>query len=76
MKWTTDNPTQPGWYWMRAESGTFFMGGIPAQVVRVRRSRDSEELTFIPRGWTTMTVEVEYARGIEWAGPIPIPDEP
>ena len=64
MKWTTDKPTVPGWYWWRSDSKR---GPIVVNVYRLSKiwccSFPDDE-----------PCPVNYAKG-EWAGPIAEPEE-
>ncbi len=68
MKWSTELPTVPGWYWWRR--GYWLYGGreVPKPV----------EIT--SPGWAYIGDWADErstaAMGGEWAGPIPLPQEP
>jgi hypothetical protein len=63
LGWTDAKPTEPGWYWMRIESGYDNCGWLP-RIVHVERDGRSGQLT-----------EVSRSGRWQWAGPIPEPRE-
>ena len=66
MKWTSEPPTQEGWYFIR-QSGQH-MG-----IRRVLLYCDSLVAFFGP---VKQSVEFMAKTGTQWAGPIPEPTEP
>jgi len=69
LKWTTEPPTAPGWYW-------YDPGGVPGHETMVRVSGEPGcGLTAYWPEVDTWPVPVEPEDGICWAGPIPEPSE-
>lgn len=72
MKWTTETPTEPGWYFVSWKPEWCFAD----EIVRVRYKRnhcmDTGILVVCPTG-----TEAQYCLDIaqRWAGPIPEPEE-
>lgn len=60
MKWTTDKPSVPGWYWWRGLSGK-------AWITEVLLEKDGNLCV----DWGMQVAHCCY----EWAGPIPEPEE-
>ena len=67
MQWSSDLPTQAGWYWVKHRYGF----GAP-HIVHVIDRRG--KLT-IKAGPTTPSLEKYYGANSMWAGPIELPDE-
>lgn len=69
MKWTTTKPTEPGWYWARRGHRSHITDFVieDGELVHVANV-DTESEIRIPVG--------HYNNEIEWAGPIPTPEEP
>ena len=65
LKWTSEPPTQEGWYFMRQ--------GGQMTVCRVVLYCDSLVAFFGP---VKQSVEFMAKTGTQWAGPIPEPVEP
>ena len=68
--WTTDTPTEPGWYWNRSEAWS-------PEIVRLYYDADNE-LCYTVNGvgdncWLVEGLASEP--GCEWAGPISMPKE-
>lgn len=68
MKWSTDKPKVPGWYWWRADT-------CPEEICRVYPG-DAESGMFA-RGiiWDEEFDIESLSICAEWAGPISSPDE-
>jgi len=67
MRWTSDKPTEPGWYWKRQIRYKF-----PRIVmIEVKRFKTSPKSLYI-----YAAKEISRVVGAEWAGPIPKPEEP
>jgi hypothetical protein len=60
VKWTSKEPTVPGWYWVKSYDGHFSVRHVVARAYGLR---------IIVRGR-----EHEFGRFAEFAGPIPEPD--
>ena len=73
MIWQTDSPTQLGWYFVRHRDCTSRGEEAVVRVVEVVgvRVEDGE------RRWETSPQGnvSRYERSLEWAGPIPEPEE-
>ena len=65
LRWIKEQPTLPGWYWYRRESGH----GIVYVV--------SDEGSMVASvSWTVQLIPVaDFGPNTEWAGPIPEPEE-
>ncbi len=72
LRWTTDIPTEPGWYWMRSSK-------LRPEVCHVYESQFGRGLS-VARVYhdeiETLSEFVLCRRNVEWAGPIPMPEEP
>jgi hypothetical protein len=74
MKWTTDKPTEPGFYFMRRVD----INGMPYGIAQVRSfpfgSGDIYIEVYVSDHWQSLN---EFNRDVrcEWAGPIPMPEE-
>lgn len=71
MSWTTEKPTEPGWYWVRYDyaNGTYDPATL-AEVVRHIRDR----IFLVNDGWAYIEDDdgrIQY----QFAGPIPGPKE-
>lgn len=66
MTWTTEKPTEPGWYWMKADSGTD-SGPIVRQIVTII----GDHLYYNHPQHGAINIPNER----QWAGPIPMPEE-
>jgi hypothetical protein len=64
MTWTKDKPTVPGWYWYRNPHGFVWVENID--------EKDGELCAVSTAGVMYL---VENYPG-EWAGPLPLPEEP
>ena len=66
LQWTNATPTEPGWYFRRANSivNVVLLGGSPEGLCVL----DGEKLC--PINWFS-----HGGRAVEWAGPIPEPQE-
>lgn len=65
MKWTTEKPTAPGWYWYRS---------IVCEVTRYTRVVEVFPNGKVSDGSLFPMDHVDKFNG-EWAGPIPEPEE-
>ena len=65
MKWTTETPTEPGWYWVRSPRSP--MGIV--LVVPFGSGLAVDSPMFVPE------YVCDCDDGTEWAGPIPAPKE-
>ena len=72
MKWTTEPPTEPGWFFVSWKPDWCFAD----EIVRVRykweSGRKTDKLVVCPAG-TEAQYDLDVAQ--MWAGPIPEPDE-
>ena len=66
MKWTTELPTEPGWYWLREY-------GQQPIIVRVKKDKDVPGILLAEAVYLNIAVQILV--GCEWAGPIPEPEE-
>ena len=69
LTWTTETPTEPGWYWWQESAQA------PEAVFVLHYDNQSGPLVFrdpVDRVWQF----VQRQSGIQWAGPIPLPGEP
>lgn len=60
MKWTTDTPTQGGWYWVKK--------GQRVEIVYIDRSVITDERM-------QYVTDMKFICDTQWAGPIPEPEE-
>lgn len=71
LRWTTDTPTEPGWYWNR-------VAGKESLPMRLYYDSDGEycyQVAGLPDDcWLVSDLADEV--GCEWAGPISEPTEP
>lgn len=67
MKWTTEKPTEPGWYWMREIGKPQF----PPIIRQVKRAAPLGVLVLVTWSSSCVISEIDYA---EWAGPIELPE--
>ena len=66
LKWTTEPPTQEGWYW--TPNGNSYI-----EVVEVRKSKRNDAGLVVYR----CGEEVPLMRGYSyWLGPLPVPELP
>ncbi len=72
LLWTTDTPTEPGWYWVRSTK-------IKPEVCRVYVSQIGKGLC-VARAYhdeiETLSEFLFCRHNVEWAGPIRMPEEP
>jgi len=75
MKWTTENPTEPGWYWVKHP----FFNKIIAKIYKyVSQGFDDEkgtEILFVSESGPSKQLDSNFYRNCEWAGPISEPVE-
>lgn len=64
MKWTSEKPTKPGYYWQLNESGD-------AQVLRVYQSAAGRLFAASFADWETPVSRLDG----QWAGPLEEPQE-
>lgn len=65
MKWTSEKPTKPGYYWLRGADAD-------AQLVRVYRARLSGAMRVESiEGWNDVVDDISC----QWAGPLEEPQE-
>lgn len=69
MKWTTEPPTQTGWYWMGNSTGN--------AVVQVKHRKENGGYFSVVCGAVELDVNLWKATGKEmyWAGPIEEPED-
>ncbi len=71
MTWTTDVPKEPGWYWMKTAK-------LKPEVAKIYHSEFRHGLA-VARAYHDGVERLdEFAsgrRGVEWAGPIPEPED-
>jgi len=67
MRWTTERPTKPGWYWWRANAESF---ESPHLIDRVGDIHGGDVLYC-----ATCDDDHMEERDGQWAGPIPEPEE-
>jgi hypothetical protein len=65
MTWTTDKPTEPGWYWLRhvhisAEIGFCYQ---------------AKKRWWVATAYRDHPLEMSYFMGFQWSGPIPEPED-
>lgn len=63
-EWKTGKPTEPGWYWARAQVGIY--------VFHLKKSEDGRLYFDSPGSWWNATME-EY-KITHWIGPMTQPD--
>lgn len=71
LTWTSERPTEPGWYWMRKLP---FLDKPKIVLIRLV----SNGSLFVKRYEASMQALNEFVtrhRGCQWAGPIPDPQE-
>ncbi len=66
MKWTTEKPTDPGWYWYHPE----FTETPLIVLVSIR----GKSVTFERAGFSMLYKISKEGTG-KWAGPIPVPED-
>lgn len=70
MNWTTEPPSEPGWYWMKSKK-------IQPEVVNIMRFWD--RLLSVGRAYNDerepLSDFISCRRGVQWAGPIPEPED-
>lgn len=73
LVWTTNQPTEPGYYWMSWKPDWCFADEIVQVRFKRYRCQNTNELVVCPAG-----TEAQYGLGIaqKWAGPIPQPEDP
>ena len=72
MKWTTDKPTEPGWYWMD-DGDNWYKQAVRIDVAP--RSLGTEQLC-VYSGIAEFVGLVDNCKeGAKWAGPIPEPED-
>ena len=59
MKWTTDKPTEPGWYWIKTPTGISANGYVD----------------YFDGELIGLTRPEEFPSSTKWAGPIEEPPE-
>lgn len=64
MQWTTEKPTEPGWYWWRLDERK-------SPIVFLRCGDNFHTVIDLYDGWDGTSPD-----GGEWSGPIPEPEEP
>ena len=73
MTWSTDKPTQPGWYWYRGND--YFDEDVIVEVKDSIGELCVFHYRFIAQGEDEVCPEpIESFRG-QWAGPIPMPED-
>ena len=68
FKWTTEPPTEPGWYWVT------YAGGV--SVIKVRQD---EKGLWIEDGYYSdqrLAIDSAWKYHSHWLGPLPEPDLP
>lgn len=73
LHWTTETPTEPGWYWWRPEKNI-----VPHMVYVVWESTMrsvQKDRMFVLYPHSDVEFAVDERPG-QWAGPIPEPEEP
>jgi len=73
MKWTTELPNKPGWWWARGPAGTRFTEPMIVRVVEEPGNREGRWWFSMPGG-ACWPVSYSAMRGTLWAGPIPLPE--
>lgn len=69
MKWTSEPPTEPGWYWTRRTG----RGGMGTECIVETTGPHCRVWPHTKDRWGTPAGALEESR--EWAGPIPEPEE-
>ena len=75
MKWTTDTPTEPGWYWYRGPEKRHH---LVAEVIEVMASPHPESglMLVVYVGNSSKPIPIqEFSSQCQWAGPIAEPEE-
>lgn len=70
LRWTTDTPTEQGWYWMRGKN-------VEPEVCDIYEAQYARCL-YIARSNGVMVKLSGFVAiyDVEFAGPIPMPEEP
>lgn len=71
LRWTTEVPTEAGWYWHRDNSPRFGYGPLETMQIDWVSLFEGGELFLGERESGELVEEIEG----EWAGPIPTPSE-
>ena len=66
-EWTSENPTKPGWYWMRRLD----IKSQPCGICQIRCWPSHSEVYFSDRWESLSSIQAKC----EWAGPLPAPVE-
>ena len=74
MKWTTEPPTKPGWYWVRVpQSHASMRGGI--FVVSIEIFGGKQHIDWLVDGYE-WDPPFEESHITHWLGPLPVPEPP
>ena len=72
LHWTTDLPTEPGWYWLRYRSATEGARVTDVELIDIRHG----EPFFVSYAGSLRRVYFHRnCEPVEWAGPIPEPED-
>ena len=71
MIWTNNKPTKPGWYWWRRTNGKHWTERVAAKYRVVAHGG-----TLWMLGFHKIPLSHDWLDYGEWAGPIPLPEEP
>ncbi len=71
LRWTTIPPTEPGWYWYRLTNGESL-----GDIVLLYDAWGNGRLCVYNRLETPILLRYFRDGNVEWAGPIPKPEEP
>ena len=71
MKWTTEKPTQSGWFWVRTIDDR-----TPLKTRMVMITKHGNNLFIYLPGSPSRPIDefATFARPVEWMGPIPVPE--
>lgn len=69
MRWTTEKPSRPGWYWWRSDDVAFKSRQCVVEVIKIAGDE--------PKYWLVNGVSINWSLGNtpgQWSGPIPPPE--
>lgn len=75
MKWTTEKPTQPGWYWLREMTYTPDVDEPSLEDPEIVELQANCFDDFIITSRSKWDLVSECLEGTLWAGPIALPEE-
>lgn len=81
MTWTTERPTQPGWYWLRDPDGIVGVVQVVLEDYNYRLNRNMPTLYLLlppeciySDGETVELVAFDSHQHVTWAGPMATPE--